>query len=268
MDHSALLPSVSPVGARSCSRCPEPGWQLWERALCGLAWDSAAAELGSGGLGPEKFPRLQEERPAAGLPGARMMAKLKPQERRRRLEALLPPLCQAAAPLSLVSDLTERQVFLSPSIPHGTELLITAVFFLIVPWSYALIYCFFRENLGKKMVVSQGNSGPPRAADYGQAGNWCDKRREGLCRVLPPPSLWLCLCCDSSYCPTTPAGPREGAGSPLQTCMASSDSSILPFRPQRQQIALNFLFILGRRDLIYSLKVQGGVLELSWWRWL
>lgn len=58
-------------------------------ALRGLAWD--AAELGSVGLGPEKFPRLQEERPAAALPGAGVMAKLKPQERRRRLGALLPP---------------------------------------------------------------------------------------------------------------------------------------------------------------------------------
>lgn len=142
-------------------------------------------------------------------------------------------------------------------------------FFLNCTLELCLDFLFFpRENLGKKVVVSQANSGLSHAADYRQAGNWCDKRREGLGRVLPPPPLRLCLCCDSSHRPTSPAGPGEGAGSPLQPCMASSDSSILPFRPQRQQTALNFLFILGRRDLIYSLEVQGGVLELSWWRWL
>lgn len=57
------------------------------------------------------------------------------------------PLCQAAAPLSSLSDLMETQAFLSPSILSGTELLIAIVFFLIAPGSCALLY-FFRENLG------------------------------------------------------------------------------------------------------------------------
>lgn len=82
--------------SRRWARGPTHGTPAWPgaagRALGGLAWDSATAELGSGGLGPEKFPRLQEERPAAALPGAGMMAKMKPQERRRRrLGAQLPP---------------------------------------------------------------------------------------------------------------------------------------------------------------------------------
>lgn len=55
-------------------------------------------------------------------------------------------------------------MFLSPSIPNGTELLISVAFSLIAPWSYALIYSF-RENSGGKMDVSQANSGLPCAAD-------------------------------------------------------------------------------------------------------
>lgn len=61
------------------------------RVLRGLVWDRAAAELGSMDLSPEKFLHSQEERWAAALPGAGVMAKSKPQERRRRrLGALLP----------------------------------------------------------------------------------------------------------------------------------------------------------------------------------
>lgn len=47
--------------------------------------------------------------------------------------------CQAAAPLSLVSDLMEARIFPSPSIPNGTKLLLLLVFVLTAPWSYALI---------------------------------------------------------------------------------------------------------------------------------
>jgi len=89
------------------------------RALRGVARDSATAELGSLGLGPEKFPRSLEEHPAAALPGAGMMAKLKPQERRRRrrrLGALLPP-CARLQPRSPLfqSSRNHKSLSLPPS---------------------------------------------------------------------------------------------------------------------------------------------------------
>lgn len=61
-----------------------------------------------------------------------------------------------------MSDLTETRILVSPSIPNGTKLLLLLVFVLIAPWSCALIY-FIRENLGKKMVVSEANRRLPDA---------------------------------------------------------------------------------------------------------
>lgn len=80
-------------------------------------------------------------------------------------------LCQAAAPLSLVSGLTETRVFLFPSIPNGTDLLITVVVFLIAPWSYALIH-FFRENLGKIGLFLKQIVACPMQLIMDRAGNW------------------------------------------------------------------------------------------------
>lgn len=59
--------------------------------------------------------------------------------------------------------------------------------------------------------------------------------------------------------PRAPTGLSEG----------QADTSTLVWhpqqhRPQGQQMALNFLPTLGGKGFIYSLKVQGGVLELSW----
>lgn len=84
-------------------------------------------------------------------------------------------------------------------------------------------------------------------------------------RVLAGSSHLLpCGCACIVIAPTTPQPLQDHTRGQV----ALSNSSILLFSPQKQQIALNFLFILGRRDLVYSLKVQGGVLELSWWHWL
>lgn len=145
------------------------------RVLRGLAWDSAAWQRE---LGPREVSSFAGRAPGSSSARSRGDGQVKAPGEEEEAGGSAFPLCQAAALLSLVSDLTETRVILSPSIPHGTELLITVVFFLIAPWSYALIY-FFRENLGKKMVVSQANSSLPRAADYGQGWELVRQKERG-----------------------------------------------------------------------------------------
>ena len=140
----------------------------------GAAWCGAGqchCRAWQPGLGPREVSSFAGRAPSSSSARSRDDGQAKaPGEEEEEKEAggSASPLCQAPAPLSFISELTEPQVVISPSVPNGAELLITVVFFfLIAPWSYALIY-FFREHLGKKIVVSEANSGWPRAADCGQ----------------------------------------------------------------------------------------------------
>lgn len=112
---------------------------------------------------------------------------------------------------------------LSPSAPNGTKLLLLLVFYLIAPWSYALIY-FIRENLGIKMVVSEANSSLPDV----RAGNWWHERRQGLGSALPAPCC-ACVCARIAPAPhNPPQGCRRGKQSPAAQASKAENGFAFP----------------------------------------